>query len=117
MRSFFQVRHTSSPSPLALPHLSRFGGQIFVVSVSSVHVFAFSGIILFIQSDVVISSYHEFQTRIDAFQHVQSLFIFIQMTDHSEVTAVKKHVCLGQWRAEGSLIICDVVGRRFRMSI
>ena len=117
MRSFFQVRYTGFLSTFALPHLSRFGGQIFVVSVSSMHVFAFPGVILFIQSDVVVSSYNKLQTRIYAFQHIQSLFIFVQMTDHSQVAAVKKHVCLGQWRAEGSLIMGDIIGRRFRMSI
>jgi hypothetical protein len=43
----------------------------------------------------MVSSYHELQIGINTLQHIQGLFVFFQMTDHGQVTAVEKHIRLG----------------------
>ena len=56
--------------------------------------------VLAIQADVVISSYHEFELRVEITKHFERLFVCGDPADLGEISAVEDDIRLWQWLAE-----------------
>lgn len=94
MTPFLEIRDSSPFGALAQPHLPGFPRHVCIPPFA-LHFVSHPCVVCLVEADVVVARNHKLEMRIDALQHPHGGFVFIEVAQHGQVTAVEEHICLG----------------------